>query len=137
MIRLVHLLLLSITFSACGINKPHLSVSSDECSSKNLARIYFGANTPDGVVSESQWQTFVRDEITAKFPSGLTVLEAHGQWLGANGVIEREASRIVELVNDNPTKDSQKIDQIIAKYKDQFKQEAVLVVQLPVIACLQ
>ena len=40
----------------------------------------FGLARPKGSVSELEWQMFLRDEVTARFPDGLTVWEANGQW---------------------------------------------------------
>src|SRR5688500_17329335 len=42
--------------------------------------LYFGLARPSGVVSDANWQSFLRDEITPRFPDGLTVWEADGQW---------------------------------------------------------
>ena len=40
--------------------------------------MYFGLARPKGSVSELEWQMFLRDEVTARFPQGLTVWEAEG-----------------------------------------------------------
>ena len=45
-----------------------------------------------GSVSELEWQIFLRDEVTKRFPDGLTVWEAEGQWLSPAGSIDREQS---------------------------------------------
>ena len=42
--------------------------------------LYFGLAHPLGKVSESQWQAFLREEVTPRFPDGLTVWQADGQW---------------------------------------------------------
>ena len=39
---------------------------------------YFGLARPKGSVSELEWQVFLRDEVTTRFPEGLTV------WGGAS-----------------------------------------------------
>ena len=49
--------------------------------------LYFGLARPKGSVSELEWQIFLRDEVTARFPQGLTVWEAEGQWKGTDGAI--------------------------------------------------
>src|SRR5918993_2069487 len=45
--------------------------------------LYFGLSKQKGSVSELEWQTLLRDEVTARFPNGLTTWEADGQWRGA------------------------------------------------------
>ena len=44
--------------------------------------LYFGLNRKAGNISESQWKSFLRDEVTPRFPQGLTVWQAGGQWSG-------------------------------------------------------
>ena len=41
--------------------------------------LYFGLSRPKGSVSELDWQIFLRDEVTRRFPDGLTVWQAEGQ----------------------------------------------------------
>src|SRR4029450_11748395 len=47
--------------------------------------LYFGLARPKGAVTELEWQLFLRDEVTTRFPAGLTVWEAEGQWGAARG----------------------------------------------------
>src|SRR5262245_42341316 len=63
-------------------------------------RLYFGRDIPSGgTVSEADWQGFLRDVVTPRFPDGLTEWRAHGQWRGANGEIVREESFVLELIH--------------------------------------
>src|SRR5512134_1895359 len=53
--------------------------------------VYFGRNRPDGgVVSDAEWQGFLDEVVTPRFPAGLTVVAAAGQWRGGSGAVERE-----------------------------------------------
>src|SRR6186713_1316477 len=52
--------------------------------------LYFGLSKQKGSVSELEWQMFLRDEVTRRFPEGLTVWQAEGQWLTPAGGIDRE-----------------------------------------------
>lgn len=107
------------------------------CSSMTLSRLFFGANIPEGgVVSEAEWQTFLKEIATPRFPEGLTVIEGRGQWQGENGVIEKETSHVLEILNEGDSEATKKIDEIIGEYKSRFHQEAVLLVKVPVTACL-
>src|SRR5688500_12166966 len=54
--------------------------------------LYFGMTRPTGAVSELEWQMFLRDEVTKRFPAGLTVWEAQGQWQSSKGTIDQERS---------------------------------------------
>lgn len=64
--------------------------------------LYFGLSKQKGSVSELEWQMFLRDEVTTRFPAGLTVWEAEGQWRGADGVIGHERSKVLLLVHPTP-----------------------------------
>jgi hypothetical protein len=95
-----------------------------------LNRFYFGMNKPTGgAVSEQAFNRFLQQEISSRFPEGLTLFEAKGQWQGANGKIEQENSRVVEIVCDDTPENRDKVDAIAAKYKALFSQEAVMVIK--------
>lgn len=105
------------------------------CTPQIMTRMYFGLHSPQGEVSEPQWKSFLADQITPLFPSGLTVLSGNGQWRSAQGTVVPEESRIVEIVHQNEAGVAGKIKAITQLYKSSFSQESVLVLQQPVIAC--
>ncbi len=88
--------------------------------------LYFGLARAAGTISEGEWAEFLRDEITPRFPDGLTVSEAAGQWRGADGVIVREPTKVVLLVHPHVGPAQAAVQAIIARYKQRFQQEAVL-----------
>ena len=88
--------------------------------------LYFGTGKPNGVVTTEEWTDFLRTEVTPRFPHGLTVHEASGQWLGADGVIVREATHVLQLVHPDDAPSDKKVAGIITSYKMKFQQEAVL-----------
>lgn len=91
---------------------------------QEMDTLYFGTQIPEGgVVSDAEWQQFLADEITLRFPSGLTTWEASGQWRDRYNVIERERTHIVQVVHT--PRDEGKIAAIINLYKKRFAQEAV------------
>ena len=47
--------------------------------------LYFGTATPRGTVSPEDWRHFVDEVVTPRFPDGLTVWPAGGQWRSAQG----------------------------------------------------
>ena len=97
--------------------------------------LFFGRNIGDRVgVSEADFQSFVDTELTPRFPDGLTVLDAAGQWRGTAGVVGREPSKMVILALPGRAGDEAKLDAVRAAYKTRFSQEAVLIVTQP--SCL-
>jgi len=98
-----------------------------------VERLYFGRNVADTViVSDTAWAVFVAEVVTPRFPAGLTVWSAMGQWRGPDGRIRREPSFVLELVLPAGGVDSDAaIAAIIAEYKRRFHQESVLRVVMP------
>lgn len=89
--------------------------------------LYFGRNRPDGgSVDDAQWQLFLDEVITPRFPDGLTVMHAAGQWRGASGKIEREPSEVVTVLHAGDAAAQRAVAEIAAEYKRRFRQEAVL-----------
>ena len=69
--------------------------------------LYFGRNRPDGgTVSDSEWQAFLDEVVTPRFPAGLTVVEAMGQWKGQSGQVERERAEVLTVLHagDGPAR---------------------------------
>ena len=95
--------------------------------------LFFGTAKPDGVVTEGEFRAFIDHEVTPRFPDGLTVLDAEGQFRGANGVIVKEHSFVLILLYpvDDFKRSSRKINAIRELYKQQFDQESVLRVDDP------
>lgn len=91
--------------------------------------LYFGTDKPDGsVVTDEEWNGFLSEQVTPKFPDGFTVLESYGQFRDASGKIVKEKSRcLVLLYSKKMRKDSDgKIEEIRTAFKKAFQQESVL-----------
>jgi hypothetical protein len=88
--------------------------------------LYFGLQKQKGSVSELEWQVFLRDEVTARFPSGLTVWEAQGQWRGSDGTIGHERSKVLLLVHPDTPAARTSVQSVIERYRKGFDQESVL-----------
>lgn len=88
--------------------------------------LYFGLARPKGSVSELDWQVFLRDEVTPRFPDGLTVWEAQGQWRRPDGMIDHERSKVLLLVHPDTARAHEAVRDVIARYRKLFEQESVL-----------
>jgi hypothetical protein len=83
--------------------------------------LYFGRNiTGGGEISEAEFQKFLEREITPRFPDGLTVYEADGQFLDSTGTLIKEPSKVVSLIFEDTAENEAAIEQIIVAYKQQF-----------------
>jgi len=94
--------------------------------------LYFGTAKPDGTVTPEQWSEFLEKVVTPRFPQGLTVTEAHGQWQMQSGSIERERSYVVQIMHPDTPQSDTAVREIARTYKQQFRQEAVLRTRSPV-----
>ena len=88
--------------------------------------LYFGLARPKGAVTELEWQIFLRDEVTARFPDGLTVWEAEGQWRSPAGNIDHEQSKVLLLVHPDTSAARQSVQAVIEAYRKTFEQQSVL-----------
>jgi hypothetical protein len=98
--------------------------------------LMFGRNVAGRVrVGEAAWWRFLAREITPRFPDGLTVLAAAGQWRdpGGRGAV-REASKMVIIVTADDAAARERIATIVAAYKQQFRQRSVGVIAHAVCA---
>ena len=96
--------------------------------------LYFGTGSPTGPISAGQWRSFVEQVVSAEFPKGYTVLRAEGAWRGESGELQHEDSYVVQLVHEDVAEAGQSIGRIISRYKQEFRQEAVLRVRAPACA---
>lgn len=89
--------------------------------------LYFGLSRKDAApVGEAEWAAFVDTEVTPRFPDGLTVVDAYGQWRNASGAIAKERSKILIILRPPPTDGDARLDAIRAAYKSRFAQESVM-----------
>jgi hypothetical protein len=95
--------------------------------------LYFGTAKPDGVVTPKEFRKFIDDKVTPRFPDGLTLLRASGQFRGEDDVIVKERSFVLILLypSEGFVRSSQKIERIRTLYKEQFNQQSVLRVDDP------
>jgi len=89
--------------------------------------LYFGMTRPGGVdVMEIEFQTFLEQVVTPRFPQGYTVLNGQGHWREQQGRLRVEPTRVLVIFHGTGTDEQQKIEEIRSEYKKRFTQEAVL-----------
>jgi hypothetical protein len=103
---------------------------------KMVAELMFGRDIGHGIgVSEAEWQHFVTHELVSRFPDGLTIIDAIGQWRDRDsGKIVHEPSKHVEIVLPGNKDDDARLDAVVAAYKRTFHQHSVGVILRP--ACV-
>lgn len=92
--------------------------------------LYFGRSLSSGEeVSDADWQRFVDEEITPRFPDGLSIENAYGQWKGASGIIRERSKHLTIIILGKSSADP--FAAIRAAYKARFHQESVLLLETP------
>jgi hypothetical protein len=118
--------------AACGATAAQapLQCSGDQ-KAWVVAELLFGRDR----VNESRWSQFLADEVTPRFPDGLTVYDAKGQWRapGSQG-ITRQRSKVVMIAMPPGADNDAKLQQIIGAYKKRFSQQSVGLIVRP--ACV-
>lgn len=91
------------------------------------AQLFLGGKAAGRALREAELDRFVEQEITARFPDGVTVLDGGAQWRGPENVLIREAQKVVLIVL--PTDGAPKrMEAVRAAYKARFKQDSVVTV---------
>ena len=90
-------------------------------------RLFFGRSTGGvEVVSDGEWRGFLAEEITPRFPDGLTVIDAPGQWRDPDGTIERERTKILLVLAHPGPAGMRRVTEIMDAYKERYGQGSVL-----------
>jgi len=91
------------------------------------AELLFGRNIEGkGTVSDAQWSDFLGTEVTPRFPDGLTVFKASGQWRDSDTKrIVHEPSFIVMILAPNTPDTLTRLSEIRTAYKTRFHQQSV------------
>lgn len=87
----------------------------------------FGLSTPDGrQVTAKEWNDFLAKTVTPRFPAGLSVIEAQGQWQEMPAQpVTHEPSRLVWIMAPDSPSLVPALDAIREIYKKRFNQKSV------------
>jgi Protein of unknown function (DUF3574) len=103
---------------------------------RSQVELYFGRNIGEVVgVSEDAWATFLDEEITPRFPDGLSVIDIRGQWKDmGSGRIVREPGKLLVLIVTASEATRRKIADIVTLYKSRHSQQSVLITERDICA---
>jgi hypothetical protein len=112
-----------------------LSLEGDLCRRARLfgelfakTELFFGSAKPDGsMVTLEEFRLFLGQEVTPRFPDGLTLLVGLGHFREASGATVQERSMLLILLYPfRQSGSSDNIEQIREAYKIAFQQQSVL-----------
>lgn len=98
-------------------------------------KLYFGLgpiDAPKKGVSEAAWREFLDQEVTPRFPAGLSVIDVYGQWQGKNQTTpERIRSKMLIVDYPATAENAARIEAIRAAWKQRTHDQSVLKVTEP------
>jgi hypothetical protein len=99
------------------------------------AQLYFGlgpADDPNKGISEAGWREFLDQEVTPRFPDGLSVMDVYGQWQGKHQTTpERIRSKMLVILYPGTLENDAKIEAIRIAWKKKTGDQSVLKVTQP------
>ncbi len=114
----------AVALSACAT--PHHGACAGG-ERRRTVELIFGRSVkgaPD--VSEADFAEFLDKDVSARFPLGLTVIDAQGRWRSPDGQSVREPSKIVLIVLPGEAGDRAKLEAVRQDYRQRFHQDSVL-----------
>ncbi len=99
------------------------------------SELYFGVGEEQGAgdrpqadtISDAQWRAFLDKEVTPRFPDGLTVFDAYGQWLfRGDASPNRLRTKVLVVLHEDSPQRRADIEAIRLAWKQQTKHQSVL-----------
>ena len=94
------------------------------------SELYFAtglADAPQPAVSDEQWRAFLDREVTPRFPDGLTVFDATGQWRNrTTNTIGRLRTKVLVILHDDSPEGHAAIDAIRLAWKTATHHQSVI-----------
>jgi Protein of unknown function (DUF3574) len=124
---LAAILVLPVFCNSAGAQPPSCSAPLKP---QQVAELLLGRKIGDRLgVSETQFLNFLDREITPRFPDGLTVYDARGQYRDSErNRIVREPSKVVMIVLPGSSEDMARLNEVADAYKKRFRQQSVGIV---------
>ena len=121
-------LLAVVALAGCA-TQPRLACPAGQ-SQLRTAQLFLGAKPP-ARVNDAQLRRFVDQEVTPRFPHGVSIVDGGGQWKGAENRMIREAAKVVLIVLPPKGDAAPKVEAVRLAYRTRFKQESVVVTPPP------
>lgn len=133
-LRLASSVVVAASLAACA-TEPKAPACPDGQQRLHTAQLFFGQNIGGKPgVSDAAFGKFVDEELTPRFPDGLTILDGGGQWRGPENKLIRESAKVVLIVLPKARDSAARIEAVRSAYKARFNQDSVLLITQP--ACV-
>jgi hypothetical protein len=119
---------MALSLAGCATAPPQPSCPDGQ-QRLRTAQLFFGRNVgAKPGVTDASFRKFVDEELTPRFPDGLTIMDGGGQWRGPENKLIRESAKIVLIVLPKAGDASDRIEAARDAYKARFNQDSVLLI---------
>jgi uncharacterized protein DUF3574 len=88
--------------------------------------LFFGGEAGNGrAVSEAEWAAFMAEEVTPRFPDGLSVIDVAGQYREPSGRMVREKTKLIVVVIFDAPAHLSRVQAVIDAYNRRHSQNSV------------
>ena len=125
-----------LLLAACTPPPPQTAASACAAPLKPAVQVdlYFGLAAKGREIGEAEWAAFLNEEVTPRFPDGLSVLDVAGQYRIPSGRITRERSKLLVIIVPDAPAHLPKVEAIVDAYKKQVNHLSVLRVERAICA---
>jgi len=112
--------------TAC--TEPHRAAPSCPAPLRSAVEVdlYFGGDAGNGrAVSDAEWAAFMAEEVTPRFPDGLSVIDVAGQYREPSGRMVREKTKLIVVVIFDAPAHLAKVQALIEAYNRRHSQNSV------------
>lgn len=115
------ILILLVIFACAAPQLPRADAAQQDIRGNQVwYRMHLGTGVGDTAVSPDLMRAFIDAHITPKFPKGLTIIDARGQWSMKGTGLIRERTIVVELYCDDTEDNRKTVEEIAKSYVDRF-----------------
>ena len=105
--------------------------------SLRTAQLFFARNDGKGLaVSDQAFRKFMADEVSPRFPQGLSVLDGGAQWRGEANRMIRESAKVVSVALPARGDSATPIEAVRGAYRTRFKLNSEVRVTEPACVAL-
>ena len=127
LVRLLALALVALALAGCAGPAPAGESCPEGFERYVEFQLFFGLHDGAGNrVSEAEWEAFLADTVTPRFPAGMTIIDVNGQWQEPSGNIQREETKLLMgLLDATDGEGLRLINEISDEFVRRFDQDPV------------
>jgi hypothetical protein len=119
----------SLLLAGCASVRPQPPACPVGQTFQRTAQLFFGRTGADAPrITDAAFRRYVDEELTPRFPDGLTVMDGGGKWRGDENRMIREASKVVLIVLPAKRDADRRVQAARAAYRSRFHQTSVMLV---------